>query len=414
MEKEIVEQSDKPEALENLYREDPQLFSEAFQKSINRFKDQKLAEFWKIRLHKSKTSITFITWGKRREIWMVVVFSVIAGILVKLPAFINLNEEAYYQRNAIFFFAPFIAGYLFYKKNISVQKTLPAFGIMLLTLIYSNTLHYWNEGQILILSYLHIPIVIWFIVGWFFGNGDWKNLNSRLEYLSFNGSLAVIMAIILASGAILTGLAVALFSFINKDIGEIIAGYAAPAGLVASPILGTYIINTNPGIVDRLSPLVAKIFSHLAILVLIAFLIASLFSSQNPFYDREFLLVINLVFIAVIALSLFLVSETKDAEKAPYNIRLIFILSALSIIIGLISLSSIIFRISEWGFTANRMAVLGSNILLLIHTGFILYDSFLIIRGKAKIDRINSQMAKYLTVYGGWVTVVAFIFPIIF
>lgn len=414
MEKEIVELSDQPEALENLYRDNPKLFTDVFHKAINQFKDPKLAEFWEIRLSKSKTTRTFITWGEQKEIWLVVLFSILAGILVKLPAFTSLNEEAFYQRNAIFLFAPFIAGYLIYKNKISTQKALYALGIMLLTLLYSNTLHYWNDGQVLLLCYLHIPIVIWFVVGWLFGNGDWKNLRSRLNYLSFNGSLAVIMAIILASGVILTGLAVALFSFINKDIGEIIAKYAAPAGLVASPILGTYIINTNPGIVDRLSPLVAKIFSHLAILVLIAFLFASLFSSQNPFYDREFLLVINLVFIAVIALSLFLVSETGDTEIAPYNIRLIFILSALSIIIGLISLSSIIFRISEWGFTANRMAVFGSNILLLIHTGFILFDSLLIIRGMAKIDRINTQIAQYLTVYGGWVVLVSFIFPIIF
>ncbi|HKJ32734.1 MAG TPA: hypothetical protein VKA34_12945 [Balneolales bacterium] len=414
MEQEIIEHSDNAGALEHIYRSNPKAFQQALPNLLDRFKDQKLAEFWQVRLADKEVTGSSIIWGNTYDIALIIVFSIIAGILVNLPEFTSLKYDAYLQQNSIFLFAPFIGIYLLYKNKASSQQILVSVGLILLALIYSNTLHYWNQGQDLFLGYLFIPLFVWFIVGWIYCEGQWNDLKSRLYYLSFNGSLAVVIAIILAAGAILMALTHSLFSFINKSTSDFIISYLAPGGLAATPIVGAYILLNNDGIVDRISPMVAKIFSHLAIIVLVAFLIVSLTQNLNPFYDRHFLLVINFVFIAVIALCLFLVTEISTGDHTRYNLFLILILSSLTVIIGLIALSSIIFRISQWGITANRTAVLGSNILLFVHTCLILYDSTKIIKGKASTERINNQIAQYLTCYFGWICIVAFIFPLIF
>jgi hypothetical protein len=76
--------------------------------------------------------------------------------------------------------------------------------------------------------------------------------------------------------------------------------------------------------------------------------------------------------LGVMALILFSVSDISGAQHGSgMRTALLFGLSALAIVLNAIALSAIVFRISEWGFTPNRLAVLGSNALMLIHMGLL-------------------------------------------
>lgn len=114
------------------------------------------------------------------------------------------------------------------------------------------------------------------------------------------------------------------------------------------------------------------------------------------------------------ALIFFSVAESSQKEKSKYEIWLLFLLSLLSIIISIIALSAILFRINEWGFTPNRTAVLGTNILILFHMIFVNVKLYNVLRNKSESLEIKNVIARYLPVYFIWTIIVVYVFPIMF
>ena len=80
-------------------------------------------------------------------------------------------------------------------------------------------------------------------------------------------------AVIAIAGAILTGVTIGLFSLIDLNIEKFYFENVVIFAAAASPIVGTYLTETNPQIVNKISPVIAKIFSPLVLITLIAFLV---------------------------------------------------------------------------------------------------------------------------------------------
>ena len=83
-------------------------------------------------------------------------------------------------------------------------------------------------------------------------------------------------------------------------------------------------------------------------------------------------------------------------------------------IIDAVALAAILFRLTAFGITPNKLAALGENLILLINLGGLawLYGRFFL----KKIDfiKIENWQTTYLYVYAVWLAIVAFIFPIAF
>ena len=75
----------------------------------------------------------------------------------------------------------------------------------------------------------------------------------------------------------------------------------------------------------------------------------------------------NILLIGVMAIILFSVAETSRTGKNQIGIYILFLLSLVTVIINGIALTAILFGISEWGITPNRIAVFGADFLILIN-----------------------------------------------
>ena len=71
-------------------------------------------------------------------------------------------------------------------------------------------------------------------------------------------------------------------------------------------------------------------------------------------------------------------------------------------------------RITEFGFTPNRVAALGENAILLVNLAWsaVLYVRFL--RGRGPFATIERWQTQYVHVYAGWAAVVVLMFPPLF
>ena len=82
--------------------------------------------------------------------------------------------------------------------------------------------------------------------------------------------------------------------------------------------------------------------------------------------------------------------------------------------VDLLALWAVGTRISDFGFTPNRVAALGENVVLLVNLAgsALLYVRFL--RGGVAFSRLLGWQTTYLYVMAGWAAVVAFLFPLLF
>ncbi len=411
MKDEILSNLDSPGQLEKLYRADKPTFKRAFKALYPELKDNTLVGFWNERLNFPREEVS---WGTSKDLVFVIIASLLAGVIAKLPAFLPIGEEFFYPRNIGFIIFPALSAYFAWKNKLSTGKIAFIAGATFVGLIFINSLPDVKKSDTLILSCVHLVLVLWSILGFAFVGEARNNNEKRLGYLRYNGDLIVMTTLILIAGAIMTGVTLGLFELIGFKIERLYFDYVGIFGLAAAPIVGTYLTQTNPLLVGKVSPVIAKIFSPLVLVMLVIYLIAIIYSGKDPYNDREFLLIFNALLIGVMAIIFFSVAETSKTNKSKTEIWVLFLLSVATIIVNGIALSAILFRISEWGITPNRAAVLGGNVLILINLLLVTAQLYRVLSKKADITGVGKVMAFYLPIYVLWAVIVTFIFPLLF
>ena len=410
MKDEILLNLNNPAKLESLYRQNKSAFRQTFNKLQPQLQDNDLIKFWNERLNFSKEEISA---GTSKELLFIIIAALLAGLIAKLPQFFSINEEFFYQRNIGFIIFPALAAFFAWKNKLSIRNIALISGFILAGIFFINSLPAADKSDTTILSCIHLLLFLWAILGFAFIGKAGNDLKKRLGYLKFNGDLVVMTTLIVIAGAIMTAITIGLFELIGINIEEFYFRNIVVFGLPAAPILATYLIHSNPHLVGKVSPVIAKIFSPLVLVMLLIYLIAMVYSGKDPYNDREFLMIFNLLLIGVMAIIFFSVAETKTGKSNPET-WILFLLCLVTIIVNGIALSAILFRISEWGITANRMAVLGGNILILINLLLVTVQLFKVISKKKEISVVGKAIAFYLPVYVVWTVIVTFIFPLLF
>ncbi|MBD1365568.1 hypothetical protein IDJ77_17265 [Mucilaginibacter sp. ZT4R22] len=411
MKEEILANQHDARQLEKLYRSNKGLFKSEFHQLYPELSGNTLAGFWKERLNYESEDTN---WGTSQEILMVVLASLFAGLIAKLPAIFNINEELFYSRNVGFIVFPLLMAYFGWKNKLSIGKIAFVAGAPLEALLFINLLPHAVKSDTLTLSCIHLLLFLWAILGFAFVGDTRSGAASRLGFLKYNGDLVVMTTLILIAGGIMSAITVGLFSLIGFNIEEFYFKNVAIFGLAAAPLVGTYLTQTNPQLVGKVSPVIAKIFSPLVLVMLMVYLIAMVYSRKNPYNSREFLLIFNALLIGVMALIFFSVAETSKSKESAPQTWVLFLLSVVTIIVNGIALSAILLRITEGGFTPNRAAVLGSNVLILINLLLVTAQLFKTVSKKGEIAGVGKAIAGYLPVYFAWAIIVTFIFPLIF
>lgn len=411
MKEQILSNLDNPDQLERLYREDRSAFKRAFKMLYPELRDHNLTSFWNARLNFTREDIA---WGTGKDFVFVIIASLVAGLIAKLPAIFNIDEEFFFSRNIGFIVFPALTAFFAWKNKISFGKIAFIAGATLAGLAFINFLPDDQKSDTVILSCIHLLLFLWSILGFAFVNDAKNNVEKRLGFLSYNGDLIVMTTLIVIAGGILSAVTVGLFSLIGLDIEQFYFQNVVIAGLPAAPILGTYLTRTNPQLVGKVSPVIARIFSPIVLVMLVIYLVAIVYSGKDPYNDREFLLLFNGLLIGVMAIIFFSIAKTTKTVKNVWEIRVLFLLSVVTIIVNGIALSAILFRISEWGLTPNRAAVLGGNVLILANLLLVTTQLFRVLFKKTNISIVGKSISFYLPIYIVWTIIVTFLFPLIF
>lgn len=412
MKSDILKNLNNPKELEILYRKDKSEFKRTFNLLYPEIQNESsYIQFWNIRLN---TTNELISWGTRKELLFVIVLSFIAGLIAKISDFSSINPEYFYPRNIGFIIFPALTAYFAFKQSLPTKKLLTLGCVFAAAILYINLLPDNPQSDTLILACIHLPLFLWSVLGFAFVGSTDSPLSKRLEFLRYNGDLLVMTAIILISGGLMTAFTIGLFELIEINIEDIYMKYVGIFGLSATPIVATFLVRTNSHLVSKVSPVVAKIFTPLVFVMLVVYVSAVFVTGKDPYNDREFLVLFNLLLVAVMALILFSIVETTTNGVNNYAKYLLFGLSLVTIIVNGIALSAIIFRISEWGITPNRLAVLGGNLLILANLIVVSIHLFVSFRNQQSFGLVETSTSKFLPIYALWTILVTFIFPMVF
>ena len=416
MKDKIKENIDNPLQLEKIYTADKKGFEKAFFEIYQEIAEHKISEFWKIRLEFNNTKEDLFKTGKK-DILFLIITCAIAAFLIEIPHLLNFNPEdfLFYAKNAGLIVFAGLSIYAFLTKDsIRTRHIVIAVSVFIATAVYINLLPSNRDSNSINLAYIHLPLMIWCLYGLIFIGFDTKDKIRRMDYIKYNGDLAILFALIAIAGGILTAVTIGLFSAIGLNIEQFYVDYIVVPGAVSAPVVATFIIRNYPFVTNKIAPIIANIFSPLVLVTLVVYLVSIIFTGKDPYNDRDFLIVFNLMLLGVMGIVVFSISETSLNKKQRFTEMILFALTIITLIIDLIAISAILYRLGEFGFTPNRVAVLGSNVLIFVNLVFIMIDLFRANFRNKEIRQVELTIANYLPVYALWTIFVVFGMPIIF
>ena len=356
----------------------------------------------------------------RAETVVVLGLAIAAALAVKVPALfghpINPNDDPplFYARNASLFAFPLLAVYFLWKRGSDVVNGLWLVLPFAAGAVFANVFLFPKRSDTEVLTILHLPIALWMAVGFAYVRGRWFADGGRMNFVRFSGELAIYYVLIA-----LGGFAVILFTFmmfraIDMNPDWFVAGWLIPCGAAGAVIVGSWLVEAKQSVIENMAPVLTRLFTPLFTLLLLAFL-ATMAWTGNPInVKREVLIGFDLLLVVVVGLVLYAASA-RDPHAPPDffdGLQLLLVVSAL--VVDGVALWAIAARISEFGFTPNKVAALGENLILLVNLAWSawLYASFL--RHKGSFAALERWQITYLPVYAVWAALVVVVFPPLF
>lgn len=411
VQEEIIRNIDDPKQLEKLYRKNKTEFQRVFNAVYPAIQEHTSARVWNERLNFEQEELFT---GSAKEMRFVLLAALVTGLLARIPELTGINADYFFMRNIGLVGSPMLMAYFLWKQKAVLRQIAVPLVAVVLSVLYINFLPNNPGSNSILLACIHLPVFLWTLLGYSFAGGNWKSHSQRINFLRFNGDFAVMSALLVLAGVMFTGITIGLFELIGLHIQEFYAKHIVVWGISAIPILSAYLVLNNPQLVNRISPLIARIFTPLVFVTLLVFLIALIYTGKKLYNDRNFLLLFNGLLIAVMAIILFSVTEATKKSAHTLSLLVLFGLSLLTILLNGIALSAIVFRLSEFGITPNRIAVLGANLLIFLNLLFVAYQLFRILKGKAHVQQLENSMVMFIPIYGIWSVLVTFLFPLLF
>ncbi len=205
-----------------------------------------------------------------------------------------------------------------------------------------------------------------------------------------------------------------IFQAIGVNIEVFLQYWLLPCAAAGAVIVASWLVEAKQSVIENMAPVLARLFTPLFAAVLVAFLGALLWKGGGLNIERELLIAFDLLLVVVLGLLLYSVSaRDPQAPKGAFDVvQVVLLVSAL--LADAVALWAIGARISEFGFTPNRVAALGMNVILLVNLGWsaVLYTRFL--QGRGSFATLERWQTNYLPVFAAWAAFVVIAFPPLF
>jgi len=357
---------------------------------------------------------------ERDEVFVVLSLAVAAAFAVKVPALfghpINPNENfpLFYARNASLFVFPLLTVYFMWKRGSDLVRGSWFAMAFAAGAVLANVFPFPSRSDTEVLTVLHLPIALWLTVGFAYVRGRWFDDGGRMNFVRFSGELAIYYVLIALGGLVAILFTFMMFRAIEMNPDWFVAGWLIPCGAAGAVLIGSWLVEAKQSVIENMAPVLTRLFTPLFTMLLLVFLATMGWTGSPINVKREVLIGFDLLLTVVVGLVLYAASA-RDPQAPPDfldGLQLVLVVSAL--VVDGVALYAIAARISEFGFTPNRVAALGENIILLVNLTWSawLYARFL--RRRSSFAVLERWQIAYLPVFSVWAALVVLVFPPLF
>jgi hypothetical protein len=280
--------------------------------------------------------------------------------------------------------------------------------------VFANAYPVMANGSTAVLAVVHLPIALWLLVGIAYAGGRWHLVAGRMDFIRFTGELAIYYALIAMGGVVLTAFLFMIFASIGVTVEPFVQHWVIPCGAAGAVLVGAWLVEAKQSVIENMAPVLTRLFTPLFTAVLVTFLGALVWTGNGVDIERSMLIAFDVLLVVVLGLLLYSASARPGgAPPGPFDVlQVVLLLSAL--VADAVALRAIGDRITEWGLTPNRAAVLGINLLVLVNLAWsaVLYIRFL--RRRGSFGALEKWQTDYLQVHAAWAAIVVIVFPPLF
>jgi hypothetical protein len=342
--------------------------------------------------------------------------AVLAAVLVKVPSlfFTPAENPAFYARNASLFVLPLLTGYFAWKRGLDARTIRWLVAGFVVAAVLANLHPFAPRSNTQRLLALHLPIALWLLVGIAYAGGRWGQVAGRMDFIRFSGELFIYYVLIALGGGVFTAFMALIFQAIGIDMEPFFEAWILPTGAAGAVIVASWLVEAKQSVIENMAPVLTSLFAPLFAALLLAFLGTVLWTGRGVDVEREVLIAFDLLLVVVLGLLVYSISA-RDPQRPPGPsdyIQVVLVVSAL--LADAVALWAIAGRIQELGFTPNRVAALGENVILLVNLAWsaVLYVRF--IAGRAAFADLERWQTDYIPVYAAWAAIVVAAFPPLF
>src|SRR4029077_2884988 len=183
------------------------------------------------------------------------------------------------------------------------------------------------------------------------------------NFVRFSGELAIYYVLIALGGGVLTAFTMMMFAAIGINAAWFVGPWLLPCGAAGAVIIGSWLVEAKQSVIENMAPVLTRLFTPLFAVLLLLFLATMAWTGSPINVKREVLIGFDLLLAVVVGLVLYAASA-RDPQAPPDffdGLQLSLVVSAL--VVDGVALAAIAARISEFGFTPNRVAALGENLI---------------------------------------------------
>jgi hypothetical protein len=340
-----------------------------------------------------------------------------AAVAIKVPELFGIHmagDAPFYARNLSLFVLPFLTGYFAWKRRLNTGTLRWLAVAFVVAGAFANVYPFAVRGHTETLAALHLPIALWLAVGIAYAGGRWGDVSGRMDFIRFSGELFIYYVLIALGGGVIAALTMMTFKAVGVDAAPFVQSWLLTCGAMGAVVIASWLVEAKQSVIENMAPVLTGLFTPLLAAVLVVFLGTVLWTGRAVDVGRDVLIAFDLVLAVAVGLLLYSISA-RDPRSPPgaFDVaQVVLVISAL--LADAVALWAIAGRISEFGFSPNRVAALGENVILLVNLAWsaVLYLRFL--RGRGPFAGLERCQTDYLSVYAAWAAIVVIAFPPLF
>jgi len=337
----------------------------------------------------------------------------VAVQVARLAAGFPAEEPGWLLRNAGLLVLPFLAAYFARRRRLDARRWLLTAAPFVLAALVVNLYPFRPDSATELLVALHLPVALWFAIAYPYMGGTVRSHERRMDFVRFTGEWAIYYVLIALGGGVLLLLTGAILDPIGVDV-ERIAEWVLPSGAAAAVVVAAWLVESKQHVVENMAPVLTLLFTPLFAVMLTVAAVTYVVSGAAGAFDRELLAVFDALMVVVLGLVLYAVSAREVSRPAGLMDRVQLLAVGSALVLDVMVLGSMVARIGDLGFTPNRVAALGLNLVLLVNLAGAAWLAVRFLAGRTAFHRVERWQTRYLPVFAVWAAAVVAALPPLF